>query len=124
MEFIEAPAFTRHVADYLDDDAYRSLQTALAESPQFGDVMPATGGFRKIRWAHASRSKGRRGGLRVIYFYFESEQQIWLMTLYSKDEAADLDAKAKKALKVAIEAELTARSAKRGMRRRVPGKRS
>jgi len=46
--------------------------------------MPATGGFRKMRWADARRGKGRRGGLRVIYYYLASDRQIWLMTLYSK----------------------------------------
>ena len=81
MEFFEAPAFTRHVHEYLDDDGYRALQGALAANPILGDVMPGTGGFRKTRWADQRRGKGRRGGLRVIYFYFECVQQIWLMTL-------------------------------------------
>ena len=75
--------------------------------------MPGTGGFRKMRWADPRRGKGRRGGLRIIYFYFESEQQIWLMTLYGKHEAADLAAKEKKALKAALDLELTARARKR-----------
>ena len=121
MEFIEAPAFTRHVADYLKDDAYRALQTSLAENPQLGDVMPGTGGFRKLRWADPRRGKGRRGGLRIVYFYFDSEQQIWLMTLYDKDEASDLSPEQKKALKRAIDAELKARGgnqARRGASRR------
>ena len=95
MEFIEAPAFMRHIAGYLADDEYRSLQASLTNNPQLGDVMPGTGGFRKLRWADPRRGKGRRGGLRVVYFYFESEQQIWLMTLYDKDEAADLSAERK-----------------------------
>ncbi len=116
MEFIEAPAFSRYVSDYLDDDAYRVLQTSLAENPEIGDVMPGTGGFRKLRWADPRRGKGRRGGLRIIYFYFESEQQIWLMTLYSKNEAADISAAEKRALKAAIDAELQARSERRARR--------
>lgn len=62
-----------------------------------------------MRWGDSRRGKGRRGGLRIIYFYFESEQQIWLMTLYGKNEAADLTLKEKKALKVAMEIELKAR---------------
>jgi hypothetical protein len=111
MIFIEAPAFTRHVAEYLDDDQYRKLQTWLAASPELGDVMPGTGGFRKLRWADPRRGKNQRGGLRVIYFYFSSDQQIWLMTMYDKDEAADLTSTQKKALRAAIEAELAARKA-------------
>ena len=116
MEFFEAPVFTRYVADYLNDEEYRALQVRLAENPQFGDVMPGSGGFRKVRWADPRRGKGRRGGLRIIYFYFESELQIWLMTLYDKSEASDLSAKEKKILKAAIEAELETRAEKRSAR--------
>jgi len=113
MEFIEAPAFTRRVSDYLSDDSYRDLQAKLGANPDLGDLMPGTGGFRKVRWADARRGKGRRGGLRVIYYHFKSDSQIWLMTLYDKDEASDLTAKEEKALKAAIENELGARAARR-----------
>lgn len=75
--------------------------------------MPGTGGFRKIRWADTRRGKRRRGGLRIIYFYFPSDHQIWLMTLYDKSEAADLTQKEKKALKAAIGSELKARATQR-----------
>jgi len=67
MEFFEAPAFTRHLTRYMDDEQYRALQSALASAPEIGDVMPGTGGFRKLRWADVRRSKGRRGGLRIVY---------------------------------------------------------
>ena len=113
MEFIEAPAFTRHLSDYLNDDNYRDLQAKLGRNPRLGDVMPGTGGFRKVRWADARRGKGRRGGLRIIYYHFNSDHQIWLMTLYDKHEAADLTAKEKKALKASIENELEVRAASR-----------
>jgi hypothetical protein len=109
MEFFEVPAFTRYLSEYLDDEAYRTLQQELARKPEAGDLMPGTGGFRKVRWVDVRRGKGRRGGLRVIYYYFAAEHQIWLMTLYGKDEAADLTAKEKKALKGAIEGERKAR---------------
>jgi len=66
-----------------------------------------------MRWADLRRGKGRRGGLRIIYYYFSSDHQIWLMTLYDKNEAADLTPAAKKALKSGIEGELKARAAKR-----------
>lgn len=121
MEFIEAPAFTRYMSDYFDDDAYRAFQTRLAENPRIGDIMPGTGGFRKVRWTDPRRGKGRRGGLRIIYFYFESEQQIWLMTLYDKGEASDLNAKEKSILGTAIAAELKARADKRSART-LPGR--
>ena len=58
MEFIEAPAFSKHVSDYLNDDEYRRLQAELADNPEAGDIMPGTGGFRKMRWADVRRGKG------------------------------------------------------------------
>lgn len=118
MEFIEAPAFTRHVSEYLSEDEYRELQIELARNPGHGPLIPGTGGFRKIRWADPRRGKGRRGGLRIIYYHFLSEQQIWLMTLYGKDEAADLTPEEKKALRDAIAAERKAREAKRAARKK------
>lgn len=111
MEFLEAPAFTRYVSGYLADEEYRELQNRLAAAPEHGDVIPGTGGFRKFRWADPRRGKGRRGGLRVIYYYFPGERQIWLITLYDKDEASDLTPKERQALKSAIEIELRARQA-------------
>jgi mRNA-degrading endonuclease RelE of RelBE toxin-antitoxin system len=118
MEFVESPPFTRQVSRYLDEDAYRELQARLSENPEMGDLMPGTGGFRKMRWADARRGKGRRGGLRIVYYHFSSDHQIWLMILYGKDEVSDLTAQQRKALKVAIEQELAARAAKRRSRLR------
>lgn len=59
MEIIEAPAFTRYVHEYLNHEEYRELQLTLAAHPEMGDVMPGTGGFRKVRWKDSSRGKGR-----------------------------------------------------------------
>jgi hypothetical protein len=117
MEFIESPVFARQISQYLHDEGYRALQNELARNPQVGDLMPGTGGFRKVRWADPRRGKGRRGGLRIIYYYFARESQVWLMTLFNKNEASDLSPKEKKALKAAIEAELDAREAQRELRR-------
>lgn len=118
MEFVEAPAFTRYLSAYLDDDEYRELQGELAANPDLGDLMPGTGGFRKMRWADPRRGKGKRGGLRIIYYHFPSDRQIWLMTLYDKSEASDLTSREKKTLKTAIEHELSVRASKRGVRSR------
>ena len=118
VEFIEAPTFTAIVAGYLEDDEYRALQLFLAGDPEAGDVMPGTGGFRKLRWADRRRGKGKRGGLRVIYYHHSADAQIWLMTLYDKDEMADLSAAEKRALKAALEAELARRAARRRLRRK------
>jgi hypothetical protein len=109
LVFLETPLFTRLLGYYLTDESYRELQRALMENPEMGDVMPGTGGFRKVRWEDARRSKGKRGGLRVIYYYLSADHQVWFFTLYRKDEAADLTTEEKKVLKKAIQAELEAR---------------
>jgi hypothetical protein len=113
LEFVEAPPFTRWLPTYLTDGEYRKLQACLTADPEAGDVVPGTGGFRKLRWADARRGKGKRGGLRVVYYYLASDDQIWLMTLYGKDEAADLTAEEKKLLKAALAEELRQRSRRR-----------
>jgi hypothetical protein len=118
VEFIEAPFFTQLLAGYLTDDEYRELQLHLARDPEAGDVIQGTGGFRKVRWADRRRGQGRRGGLRVIYFYFEQDRQIWFLTMYGKDEAADLTSKEKQALKAAIDEEKRQRARRRALRRK------
>lgn len=110
MEFIEAPAFTQHLNRYLNDEQYRRLQDTLANTPELGAVIPGTGGFRKLRWADVRRGKGRRGGLQVIYYWFDGQDQIWLMTVYDKNEAADPTPEQRKTLKTAIDAEKKTRA--------------
>lgn len=88
MEFIEAPLFTRLVHKYLTDDEYSALQWALALRPEAGAVIPGSGGIRKLRWA--GKGHGKRGGLRVIYYWRNREGQILLLTLYAKNEAEDI----------------------------------
>jgi mRNA-degrading endonuclease RelE of RelBE toxin-antitoxin system len=107
--FVEAPAFTRYREDYLDDEGFRKLQQALATNPDEGDLIPGAGGIRKLRWRDSRRGKGKRGGLRIIYYCFLSDEEIWLLTLYGKDEASDLSKDEKAQLKRALEAERAAR---------------
>lgn len=113
LTFIEAPAFSRWRERYLDDQALTALQAALMANPVAGPVMPGTGGFRKVRWEDPRRGKGKRGGLRVIYYYLPDDFQLWLFTLYDKEEAKDLAVHEKLALRKAIAAELAAREKKR-----------
>lgn len=108
--FVELPAFERYRADYLDDDGFSDLQTALMKDPIAGDLIEGTGGLRKVRHADPRRGKGKRGGLRVIYYWWEQGCQFWLFTLYDKDEMDDLSPKERKALKARIKLELAARS--------------
>ena len=72
-------------------------------------MVPGAGGIRKLRWKDPRRGKGRRGGLRVIYYCFLSVQEIWLLTLYDKDEAADLTKDERDHLRLALEMERAAR---------------
>ena len=109
FQFVEAPAFMRFRDDYLDDDGFAELQRYLASNPEAGDTVPGAGGIRKLRWKDSRRGKGRRGGLRVIYYCFLSEQEIWLLTLYDKDEAADLTKDERDHLRRALETERAAR---------------
>ena len=93
---------------YLDDAAFRALQLFLVDQPEAGDLMPNTGA-RKLRWGDERQGKGKRGGLRVIYYFLREDHQIWLFTLYGKDEADDLTPAQKAQLRAAIEAEREAR---------------
>ena len=67
--FVELPAFAKYRADYLDDEGFRDLQNSLMANPEAGDVIEGTGGLRKLRQADPRRGKGKRGGLRVIYYW-------------------------------------------------------
>jgi hypothetical protein len=117
VEFVEAPVFTELLPRYLSDDEYRELQCHLARDPEAGNVIRGTGGFRKVRWADRRRGQGKRGGLRVVYYHFAEDAQIWLLTLYGKDETSDLTTKERRLLKAALEEEKRQRA-----RRRVAGR--
>jgi len=88
MEFIEAPLFSKLISSYMDHDEYLAFQWDLATHPEKGDLIPGSGGLRKIRWGH--KGKGKRGGTRVVYYYKSKEGQIWLLTIYAKNEAEDI----------------------------------
>ena len=107
--FVELPPFARFRADYLDDEGFRGLQKLLMKNPEAGDVIEGTGGLRKLRFGDARRGKGKRCGLRVIYYWWSAGRQFWLFTLYDKDESDDLSATEKKLLKNLLKAELEAR---------------
>ena len=106
---MELPAFERYRADYLDDVAFGDLQHALMQDPEAGDVIKGTGGLRKMRFADKRRGKGKRGGLRVVYYWWSTGLQFWLYTLYDKDELGDLSAGQRRAFKKALDAELELR---------------
>ena len=107
--FVELPAFERHRSNYLSDEAYRGLQNEMLKDPEAGDVITGTGGLRKLRYGDATRGKGKRGGLRIIYYWWDPKKQFWLFTLYDKDELGDLSPKEKAILKTLLKQELEER---------------
>ena len=110
--FIELPPFERHRKDHLTDESFRSFQQMLMENPEAGDVIEGTGGLRKIRFADEKRGKGKRGGLRVIYYWWLGGKQFWLFTIYNKDEMDDLTAAQRKILKDLLKQQIDARRVK------------
>lgn len=104
--FVELPAFERNRSNYLTDEAYRGLQNEMLKDPEAGDVITGTGGLRKLRYGDATRGKGKRGGLRIIYYWWDPKKQFWLFTLYDKDELDDLSPKEKAILKTLLKQEL------------------
>jgi hypothetical protein len=86
--FVETPIFTRRLRDHMDDDEYAKLQAFLAERPQAGAIIRGSGGIRKLRWAGSGR--GKRGGLRVLYFWWVATDRISMLLIYPKNEMDDL----------------------------------
>ena len=107
--FIELPAFERHRAQYLDDNSFRALQNLSMKHREAGDLIPDSGGLRKLRFRDVRRGKGKRGGLRVIHYWWNSGFQFWLFTLYDEDEMPDLTPNQRRVLKAMIKAELEMR---------------
>jgi mRNA-degrading endonuclease RelE of RelBE toxin-antitoxin system len=90
MEFIEASAFTKYLYDYLSEEEYIGLQSFLLQYPESGKIVPGSGGVRKVRWAVSGR--GKSGGARVIYYFKKQDDEIWLLTIYSKNEVENIPA--------------------------------
>jgi hypothetical protein len=88
--FIETPVFTDLVERQLDDEPYRALQLTLLLRPEQGTVIPGSGGLRKIRWA--AEGRGKRGGMRIIYFWEKTKATCYMLFLYRKNQQGDLTA--------------------------------
>jgi mRNA-degrading endonuclease RelE of RelBE toxin-antitoxin system len=97
MIFTETPVFARQITALLKYDEYRELQQELLFNPGAGALIKHSGGLRKVRWRPATG--GKRGGLRVIYYWFVSEDAIYMLLAYGKGEKDDLSAKELKILR-------------------------
>ena len=90
MEFIETSLFTRLIYEYLTDDEYLGLKGFLVKYPESGNVVPGSGGVRKLRWG--TLAKGKRGGVRVIYYFRKRNNEVWMLTIYGKNEVENIPA--------------------------------
>jgi mRNA-degrading endonuclease RelE of RelBE toxin-antitoxin system len=88
MVIVEFPHFTKAITALMPDEEYRQLQAALVENPALGDLIPGTGGLRKLRWALPGR--GKRGGVRVIYYWWVRQDQILMLMAYPKNVQTEL----------------------------------
>jgi mRNA-degrading endonuclease RelE of RelBE toxin-antitoxin system len=103
MVIIETPIFTKQLQAHLSDDEYRLLQAALLQRPDAGNVIPGGGGLRKLRWAIEGR--GKRGGVRLIYYWFTARGTILLLFMYPKNVQENLTQDQLKQLKKVVEEE-------------------
>jgi hypothetical protein len=101
FSFIETKLFSRLLDDYLFDDEYALLQGALIEAPDRGALVPGSGGVRKLRWGQPGR--GKRGGIRIIYYAKTHEGVIWMLTIYAKNEEESIPAHVLRKIKEEID---------------------
>lgn len=93
--------YERDAKRLLTEEESAALRDAIASSPQAHPVVPATGGIRKARWGRQGR--GKSGGVRVIYYYWVSDDEVYLLYIYAKNEQADMSAADRKAVKALVE---------------------
>ena len=103
MEIIETSIFTRRINDLMNDDSYRMLQVKLISDPEKGSVIPGSGGLRKVRWK--LEGQGKRGGLRVIYYWAVSRSKIVMLYVFPKNVHGDLSKEQIRTLRQMVESE-------------------
>lgn len=101
LTFVETRLFSSLVQQYLSDDEYSALQREVMANPEAGDVIRGSGGVRKLRWGVAGR--GKRGGLRIIYYLRTRQGEVWMLTLYAKNEAESIPGHVLKKIKDEID---------------------
>lgn len=88
MTVVETPYYLRKAAGLLDEEDREEPTTYIGSAPEAGDVIPESGGIRKIRWA--AKGKGKRGGVRVIYYFHNKTLPVFLLTVYAKNQKGNL----------------------------------
>lgn len=96
LVFLETPTFTRRIQEALDLEDYLALQTALLLRPEQGQIIKGSGGLRKVRWS--AGGTGKRGGLRVIYYWDPGRSVCYMLYAYGKNEQGDLTPRQVRAL--------------------------
>jgi hypothetical protein len=98
IAIVETQGFVRAAEKIWNAAELAALVDHLARNPEDGDIIPGTGGVRKLRWGKAGT--GKRGGARVIYFYYQMDRPLYLLLAYAKAQATDLTPDEKKAVAV------------------------
>ncbi|MGQ9820210.1 MAG: type II toxin-antitoxin system RelE/ParE family toxin [Candidatus Kapaibacteriales bacterium] len=88
ITIVELPEFSKRAEKKLSKELKDEILYFLASNPKAGNLIQGTGGIRKLRWA--SKSRGKSGGLRVIYFYYNETIPLFLLTIFGKNEKINL----------------------------------
>ena len=83
MVIVETSVFTKQVHKLLSDEEYRQLQSDLSNRPEMGSIIPKSSGLRKVRWGY--RGQGKRGGVRVIYYWAVTQERLVMFLMYPKN---------------------------------------
>ncbi len=100
---IETPIFSRLCADYWTEDERGAFAAWIAAHPELGDVVPGSGGCRKVRWSRAG--SGKRGGVRVIHYNQLADGRIYLLLIYAKSAQDNIPANVLLKIKEALHAD-------------------
>jgi hypothetical protein len=101
LSIIEAPEFIQRARKIMTSDQQDELLFFLARHPESGDVIPDSGGVRKLRWG--AEGRGKRGGSRVIYYFHDLSMPLMLFTVYAKNEKSDLSATERRELRALVD---------------------
>ena len=101
LTVIETPTFSRLAADYWTEDERGAFAAFIASHPETGNVVPGSGGLRKVRWSR--QGTGKRGGVRVIYYNRLANGEIWLLLIYAKSARENIPAHILRAIKAEVD---------------------